>query len=183
VTTVQGARPRTVTARDHVRAVLLLPFVNTVVVPGAILASAHGQAAPDWPTNVASAACAAVAAALLLGGAALAAHCILRFARSGNGTLAPWDPPQALVIDGAYGYMRNPMKAGLLLILLGEAMLWRSLPLLAWFVAFALANVIYIRMHEEPGLRRRFGARYRDYCAVVPRWRPRCSSVRGKVRA
>lgn len=181
--TAQGTGRRTVTAREHVRAILLLPFVNTVVVPAAIVVTAPGQAAPEWPTNVASAAGAAVAAALLISGAALAAHCIRLFARSGNGTLAPWNPPQALVIDGAYRYLRNPMKAGLLLILLGEVMLWRSLPLLAWFIAFALLNVIYIRMHEEPGLRRRFGARYREYCALVPRWRPRWRAVRGQVRA
>ena len=26
---------------------------------------------------------------------------------------------------------------------------------------------------EEPGLRRRFGAEYEEYCARVPRWLPR----------
>ena len=70
------------------------------------------------------------------------------------------------------------MKGGLLLVLAGEALLTRSPPLAAWFACFALANVVYLRVHEEPGLEARFGDRYRDYCARVPRWWPRLRSPR-----
>jgi protein-S-isoprenylcysteine O-methyltransferase Ste14 len=98
--------------------------------------------------------------------------------RLGSGTLAPWDPTRELVLAGAYGYSRNPMKGGLFIVLLGEALLARSLPLAAWFACFALVNVVYIRLYEEPGLEARFGDRYRDYRARVPRWWPRLRSLR-----
>jgi protein-S-isoprenylcysteine O-methyltransferase Ste14 len=81
------------------------------------------------------------------------------------------------VSTGAYGYSRNPLKGGLFFVLLGEALLAQSLPLAAWFAFFALANVVYIRLHEEPGLEARFGDRYRDYRARVPRWWPRLRSL------
>jgi protein-S-isoprenylcysteine O-methyltransferase Ste14 len=64
------------------------------------------------------------------------------------------------------------MKAGLFLVIAGEALAMRSTALMAWFGFFALGNLIYIRLHEEPGLAQRFGARYRDYCIRVPRWWP-----------
>jgi protein-S-isoprenylcysteine O-methyltransferase Ste14 len=64
------------------------------------------------------------------------------------------------------------MKAGLFLVLAGEALATQSVALLAWFACFTLVNVLYIRVHEEPGLAKRFGAAYLDYCARVPRWWP-----------
>jgi protein-S-isoprenylcysteine O-methyltransferase Ste14 len=99
----------------------------------------------------------------------------------GQGTLAPWDPTAALVVRGAYRHLRNPMKAGLFLLLSGEAVVFRSLPLLGWFAVFALANVAYIRLFEEPGLRKRFGAAYGHYCARVPRWLPSSSRAYREV--
>ena len=92
--------------------------------------------------------------------------------RVGSGTLAPWDPTRELVSAGAYRHSRNPMKAGLFLVLAGEALATQSLALTVWFACFAIVNVLYIRLHEEPGLMTRFDARYRDYCARVPRWWP-----------
>jgi protein-S-isoprenylcysteine O-methyltransferase Ste14 len=96
----------------------------------------------------------------------------------GNGTLAPWDPPRNLVTAGPYGYCRNPMKIGLFLVLLAEALLFRSAPLLYWFVCFTIANLIYVPCFEERGLMRRFGRSYNDYCARVPRWLPRLGAQR-----
>ena len=31
----------------------------------------------------------------------------------------------------------------------------------------------FVRLHEEPALRRRYGAQYVAYCAAVPGWWPR----------
>jgi protein-S-isoprenylcysteine O-methyltransferase Ste14 len=64
------------------------------------------------------------------------------------------------------------MKGGLFLVLAGEALVTQSSAIAAWLACFAVVNVVYIRWHEEPGLERRFGERYRDYCARVPRWWP-----------
>jgi protein-S-isoprenylcysteine O-methyltransferase Ste14 len=67
----------------------------------------------------------------------------------------------------------------LFLILIGECLLLRSAGLVIWAGAFIVANVIYIRLSEEPGLRARFPGSYADYCAAVPRWRPRLTAPRG----
>jgi protein-S-isoprenylcysteine O-methyltransferase Ste14 len=165
---------RTVSPWRHARAIALLPFMNTVVIPTGILAASGGAADLAAGRGIAPL---LFGAAFLAGGVTLVVHSILQFVRNGQGTLAPWDPTAALVTVGAYGYVRNPMKAGLFLVLLAEAMLLRSLPLLAWFIAFAVANAIYIRVSEEPALRKRFGASYELYCKSVPRWLPRLRSA------
>jgi protein-S-isoprenylcysteine O-methyltransferase Ste14 len=157
----------------HARAVALLPFMNTVVIPSLILlgsppAVPHGSLA-EWSAR-------GLGLALLCGGAALSAHSVGLFVRMGRGTLAPWDPTRALVSAGAYDSVRNPMKAGLFIVLAGEALLLQSPALLGWLALFAAANVIYIRVSEEPGLRARFGQPYLDYCARVPRWLPKLDS-------
>ena len=164
----------------HVRAIALLPVMNTVVIPSILLVVT--AATTPYLTGGVALAAAIAGAALLAGGAALVAHCIRLFIRLGRGTLAPWDPTRELVSAGAYRYSRNPMKGGLFLVLAGEALLTRSPMLAVWFICFALVNVLYIRLHEEPGLQARFGARYREYCARVPRWWPTPRSLRTAFR-
>jgi len=95
------------------------------------------------------------------------------FANVGEGTLAPWDPPRNFVVRGVYRYVRNPMISGVIFILLGEATLLGSLPLLAWFLVFFAVNATYIPLIEEKGLERRFGSEYLAYKRNVPRWIPR----------
>lgn len=169
---------RSVTGWRHARAIALLPFTNTVVIPAAILLWTRGA---DLLASTSHAAAIVPGAVLLSAGVALVAHSIRLFVHDGQGTLAPWDPTRELVTRGAYRYLRNPMKAGLFLVLLGEAVLLRSLPLLSWFAAFAAVNVAYIRVIEEPGLRKRFGPAYDHYSAMVPRWLPRLRSVAAAV--
>ena len=161
----------------HIRAVALLPFMNTVVIPSVLLA-ASPPSLPHPPTPMVILTT-LVGLALLGAGVALVVNSIRLFVALGRGTLAPWDPTRALVTAGAYRYMRNPMKAGLFLVLAGEVLLFRSLALSAWLACFAAANVVYIRVSEEPGLRKRFGAPYREYCERVPRWWPTWQALRG----
>lgn len=98
---------------------------------------------------------------------------IVQFAHIGHGTLAPWAPPQRLVVQGIYRYVRNPMISGVFCILMGEAFILNALPLLGWFGLFFTAKLIYIPLHEEPHLRWRFGLDYQRYQEQVPRWLPR----------
>jgi protein-S-isoprenylcysteine O-methyltransferase Ste14 len=53
-------------------------------------------------------------------GVLLLAACILEFAKRGRGTLSPADPPKRLVVQGLYGYVRNPMYLGVMLMNRGE---------------------------------------------------------------
>jgi protein-S-isoprenylcysteine O-methyltransferase Ste14 len=95
------------------------------------------------------------------------------FMTVGKGTLAPWNPPQRLVARGVYRYVRNPMISGACCLLLGEAVLTASLPLLGLFALAVIVNVVYIPLSEEPGLAKRFRDDYFTYKQNVPRWIPR----------
>jgi len=66
-------------------------------------------------------------------------------------------------------------------ILVGEAMLFHSQPLLVTAAGFLLATHLFVLLYEEPTLRRKFGAEYEEYCRAVPRWLPR-RPIPGKVK-
>jgi protein-S-isoprenylcysteine O-methyltransferase Ste14 len=149
----------------HVRAIGLLPVTVTVVIPGLILWRGGAEVAA-WPL-------AAVGVVLIALGLTLVAWTVALFARFGKGTLAPWDPTARLVVVGPYRHVRNPMISGVLTVLLGEAALFGSVPLLVWFGAAFAVNAVYLPLVEEPGLRKRFGESYDAYCDNVPRWLPR----------
>jgi protein-S-isoprenylcysteine O-methyltransferase Ste14 len=106
-------------------------------------------------------------------GTLLLAACIFEFARSGRGTLSPLDPPRRLVVRGLYGYVRNPMYLSVTTIILGEALVSRSLALATyWVIWFACVN-LFVMGYEEPTLRRQFGASYDEYTREVGRWVPK----------
>ena len=102
------------------------------------------------------------------------------FVTVGKGTLAPWNPTQRLVVQGIYRHVRNPMISGVSFILLGEALLAASLPLLCWFMFALIVNAVYIPLIEEPGLVKRFGDQYLAYKRNVPRWIPRLTAWEGQ---
>jgi len=70
------------------------------------------------------------------------------------------------------------MLTGANLILVAEALLLQSIPILLWIIAFVVLNTIYFALFEEPQLENRFGDAYTDYKRNVPRWIPRLSSYR-----
>ena len=110
-------------------------------------------------------------------GVAILLWCIWDFAVAGQGTLAPIDPPTALVRRGLYRHVRNPMYLGALLALLGESALFRSVDLLTYTAGwFALINLVVL-LYEEPALGRKFGASYESYRQSVRRWVPRVRPV------
>jgi protein-S-isoprenylcysteine O-methyltransferase Ste14 len=117
--------------------------------------------------------------ALAAAGALLAVSCILVFAFVGRGTPAPFDPPRRLVIAGPYRFVRNPMYAGGVALLLGAALYWEAPPLLAYALLFLGGAHLFVLGFEEPTLRRMFGAEYEAYCRHVGRWWPRGGAKRG----
>jgi protein-S-isoprenylcysteine O-methyltransferase Ste14 len=162
-----------VSAWRHVRAILLLPVVATLVVPALIVWWTE-DVGIGWGLPAGIAWLPVVVGLALLGaGLALVCWTVKLFVVVGRGTLAPWDPTSRLVVLGPYRRVRNPMISGVACVLAGEAALLGSLPLLLWLAVFAAVNAVYMPLVEEPGLRRRFGGEYEAYCASVPRWVPR----------
>ncbi len=106
-------------------------------------------------------------------GILLLAICIRMFASIGEGTLAPWAPPQRLVVAGIYQYVRNPMISGVLFGLLGESIILSNYAIFLWTLIAFIGNHIYFIKSEEPGLMKRFGDEYVEYFENVPRWFPR----------
>ncbi len=111
-------------------------------------------------------------AGLMIGliGVVILLDCILRFAVEGRGTLSPVDPTQKLVIRGLYRFSRNPMYVGVLLILTGEAIFFQSWHLGLYALFFFITFHTFIRLVEEPRLRKDFGKAYEAYCHKVRRW-------------
>ncbi|WP_458077178.1 methyltransferase family protein [Streptomyces sp. EMB26] len=92
-------------------------------------------------------------------------------------------PPERLVRSGWYRVIRNPMAAGMTLLLAGEALLWSATAVLVW-AAFVLAvSCVTTGRIEEPGLREAFGEEYAAYRRAVPGWIPGTSRTTGRRAA
>lgn len=96
----------------------------------------------------------------------------LRFSLEGFGTPSPVAPPQTLVIDGFYRYVRNPMYVALITLIFGQALLLGNTALLAYALLVWLATHAFIVFYEEPKLRKTYGAAYDAYRSHVSRWFP-----------
>lgn len=96
--------------------------------------------------------------------------CVRDFYLSGKGTLAPWAPPQNLVVVGLYRYSRNPMYVAVALILFGWAIAFLSIGLLAYALAVVVAFHLRVVFGEEPWLAQRHGAAWQQYTRSVRRW-------------
>jgi protein-S-isoprenylcysteine O-methyltransferase Ste14 len=161
-------------AWKHVRAVVLLPGMVLVVIPVTMICLNGTDTFGLWQSIPSvRVLLALVGLALFVGGLVLMVSTNRLFATVGRGTLAPWNPPQRLVVRGVYRHVRNPMMLGVCSILFGEALFTASLPLLCWFAFFLIVVMIVIPLVEEPGLVRRFGEDYVAYRQNVPRWIPR----------
>lgn len=109
---------------------------------------------------------------MFLAGAGMVIWVVYAFTAIGEGTPAPFDPPRHFVSRGLYRFLRNPMYTGSVTMLLSEALYFRSFQLLLYACLVFLFLHLFITLIEEPGLRRRFGQSYLDYCSSVPRWIP-----------
>jgi protein-S-isoprenylcysteine O-methyltransferase Ste14 len=148
----------------HARAIVLLPGTVAVVVP-AVLIARNGAEFDPLPV--------VLGLPLVLAGLAMWVWTVQLFARVGRGTLAPWDPTERLVAEGPYAHVRNPMIAGVLAALFGEALIFGSTAIAIWAAVFVVVNHVFFVAYEEPAVERRFGEEYRRYKENVPRWIPR----------
>src|SRR5262245_32726993 len=91
--------------------------------------------------------------------------------RLGGGGPGLGVPPDRIVEDGPYRYVRNPMYLGHLVFMLGLALTFAS-----WFalILFAARALWFHRrvLEDETRLQEMFGASYLDYQRRVKRWIP-----------
>ena len=80
------------------------------------------------------------------------------------------EEPSKLVRNGLYRFSRNPMYVGVLLAVIGQAIVFASLALALYAVALWLSFHFVVVFLEEPHLRKVRGPSYDEYCRHVPRW-------------
>ena len=85
----------------------------------------------------------------------------------------PLAPTQRLVVTGFNRYVRNPMYVGLLVVILGQALLFASLGLVVYAAVAWATTAAFVRWYEEPTLHRTYGSEYDAYRANVRGWLPR----------
>jgi protein-S-isoprenylcysteine O-methyltransferase Ste14 len=113
-----------------------------------------------------------VGAVLVAAGLVPATSAFAEFVKAG-GTPMPLAPTQHLVVSGFNRYVRNPMYVALLLMIIGQALLFGNFRLLAYAAAAAAAPAAFVHWYEEATLARTFGAEYEEYRRAVPGWIPR----------
>ena len=144
---------------------ILVPGTITVFLPYYIL----GPTVPEietWGSRQ------LVASAVLVVGVSIYFRCLWDFVVAGHGLPAPVDHPKKLVVSGLYRYVRNPMYVGVLLVLVAEVLLLRSVVIVQYALIFLVIVHINILFYEERYLQFRFGESYDEYRKNVRRWIP-----------
>src|SRR5688572_18501995 len=112
-----------------------------------------------------------IAVSLAILGVAVAIAGVVSFRRAQT-TVNPLKPEStsSLVVSGVYRFSRNPMYVGMLLVLLGWAVLLSNVLALAIVPAFVLYMNRFQIGPEETVLARMFGGEYETYRSRVRRW-------------
>lgn len=146
---------------------ILVPCILHLLLPFLILQSTSGLTFPQFGLIEILALITAVV------GLSMVIWVSVIFVWRGRGTAMPLVPPTEFVPIGLYRYVRNPMYVGLLVVILAEAAVFRSVWLLVYASLLWLATHSYVVLIEEPDLYRRFGKGYEEYRLETPRWIPR----------
>jgi len=117
----------------------------------------------DWPMRI------LVGVIVLASGMALAVAAVRAF-RSVGTNPEPWKPSTALVADGVFAWLRNPMYVGGTLILAGLSVLLAADWMLVMTIVFVPVIHFGVVMREERYLEAKFGESYRAYKERVPRY-------------
>lgn len=110
-----------------------------------------------------------VGVVLLIAAACIGIPAVRAFRRAGTHA-EPWKPATALVTDGIFRFIRNPMYVALILLVGGLAILTASDWMLVMCIPLAFALHVGVIEREERYLEAKFGDAYRRYCDSVPRY-------------
>jgi protein-S-isoprenylcysteine O-methyltransferase Ste14 len=145
---------------------IMVPGTELVLIP---LAVVHWELGPRIELGPAG----YLGLVPLLIGLVIILRCFADFIHRGRGTPAIYDPPRELVVAGLYRYVRNPQYVGVVLVIVGEALLTGMAVLFGYAAFMAVGYHLFVRYYEEPTLGRLFGESYARYRQTVPRWLPR----------
>ncbi len=98
---------------------------------------------------------------------AVAGYELLALSKTGA---TPLEEPTRLRTGGLYGWSRNPMLLGVVVVLIGESLAFQSLALIAYAVLYWCWLTAFLVLIEEPAMRRKFGDGFDRYRRRVPRW-------------
>src|SRR6266550_8136450 len=142
--------------------IVIKTLIFTVVVPGtvAVLLPQWLLSSPGARGSLAFGIFRYLGILLILAGALIYFRCAWDFTFAGKGTPAPIDPPKELVVRGLYKYVRNPMYAGVLSTVVGQAVWFESTALFVYAALVCLLFCSFVMLYEEPVLRRKFGDSY-----------------------
>jgi protein-S-isoprenylcysteine O-methyltransferase Ste14 len=162
--------------RSAVFGTIVFFFVAPSVVAGILPLSIAGARLPDaFPGR---GFVMAAGALLISAGLAALSAAFAQFAVEGRGTPAPVAPTAKLVVRGLYRHVRNPMYVAVLAIILGQALVFVSVGVLAYAAAVLAAVHTFVVFYEEPTLRDTYGTQCETYVRSVPRWIPRIAPWR-----
>ena len=131
-----------------------------------------------WPMSGLALAAVIVGGVILVGAVVILIRAFVRFVMEGSGTPAPVAPTERLVLGGEYRYVRNPMYVAVIAAILGQAMIFGSLPLLVYAGIVWGVMAAFVHWYEEPVLLERYGDEYQRYQRAVRAWWPRLSPWR-----
>ena len=109
---------------------------------------------------------------LIVAGLIPPVHAFTQFVKAG-GTPMPIAPTQRLVVSGFNRYVRNPMYLGLMVVILGQALLFGSLALVVYAAFWWIVTASFVHWYEEPTLVREYDGEYEAYRRNVHAWIPR----------
>lgn len=140
------------------------------IVPAAVLAREGRTLTPGplWPI---------LAGLVLVPASLLGMTAVSEFARRGDGTPLPMDPPTRLVTSGPYSFVSNPMQVSGTLVLLGMAAVAGSWYLMLGALVALGFSAGYAALFENQELEDRFGVTWKRYRKAMPPFRFRYSPL------
>ena len=152
---------------DHPKVIVFPPIIlATTIALGSVLQWL-------WPIGLLATAIQTwripVGVAVILAGVLLAATGRRTLVRLGT-NVSPLQPTTALATDGVFGWTRNPLYSGGMLVIFGIALVFALDLLLLLIVPSLLVLHFGVVKREEEYLERKFGDRYRIYRSDVARY-------------
>lgn len=99
----------------------------------------------------------------------LVLFCLIDHLRAGT-NVEPWKPTTAMIVNGPYGWSRNPMYLGMAGACEGIAVMGGSWAGILMIIPAMLVIHFHIIAKEERYLEAKFGQRYLEYKASVRPW-------------